>query len=82
MWTCRGAAVGIVTKLVDVETTQGVGVMAGDIPGNDRWVGVGSLLESDGARDVGITAEDSDYRRRSMPRRLWSASLLFSLAIG
>jgi len=60
MWACRGAAVGIVTKLVDVETAQGVGVVAGDIPGNDRWVGVGSLLESDGALDVGVTAEDSD----------------------
>jgi tetrahydromethanopterin S-methyltransferase subunit F len=29
---CRGAAVGVVTKLVDMEATLSVGVVAGDVP--------------------------------------------------
>jgi hypothetical protein len=28
----RGAAVGVVTELVDVEATLGVGILAGDVP--------------------------------------------------
>jgi hypothetical protein len=64
VWACRGAAVRIVTKLVDVETTQGVGVVPGDIPGYDCRGGLGSLLEGDGASNVGVTADHSNYRRR------------------
>lgn len=30
--TSRGAPVGVVTKLVDVETSQGIGVVTGDFP--------------------------------------------------
>ncbi len=73
VWACRGAAVGIVTKLVDMETTQGVGVVAGDIPGNDGWGGLGSLLEGYGALDVRLATKDSNYKRIS---RLWSVPLL------
>jgi hypothetical protein len=68
VWARRGAAVRVVTKLVDVETAEGVGVVPSDIPGYDGWGGLGSLLEGDGASDVGfnvgVTAEDSNYRRR------------------
>jgi hypothetical protein len=30
--TSRGAAVGVVTELVDVEATLSVGIVAGDVP--------------------------------------------------
>lgn len=55
-----GAAVGVVTELVDMETTLGVGVVAGDVPGDGgEGVGIG-LLEGDSAGDLGVTTDDSD----------------------
>lgn len=60
MRTGRGTTVGVVTELVDVEGTLGVGIMALDVPrdgGGRVFVG---LLEGDGAGDVGVTTEDSN----------------------
>lgn len=55
-----GAAVGVVTELVDMEGTLSVGVVAGDVPGDSgRGVGV-SLLEGDGAGDFGVSTENSN----------------------
>ena len=52
-----GAAVGVVTELVNVHATLGVGVVAGDVPG-DGGVGVlVGLLEGDGAGDLGVSTE-------------------------
>lgn len=59
--TGRGAAVGVVTKLVDVETTLGVGVVAGDVPGDGGSGALVSLLEGDGAGDLGVSADDSNW---------------------
>lgn len=56
----RGAAVGVVTELVDVEATLGAGVVAGDVPGDGGGPAIRTLLEGDGALDVGVTAEDSN----------------------
>ena len=55
-----GAAVGVVTELVDVETTLSVGVVAGDVPGDGGRGVLVSLLEGDGARDLGVSADDSN----------------------
>lgn len=57
----RCAAVGVVTKSVDVEAALGVGVVAGEVPGNGGGVGLGGLLEGDSAGDLGVTAEECDY---------------------
>lgn len=55
-----GAAVGVVTELVDMEGTLSVGVVAGDVPG-DGGKGVRvRLLEGDGAGDLGVSAENSN----------------------
>lgn len=55
-----GAAVGVVTELVNVEGTLGVGVVASDVP-RDGGGDVGIvLLEGDGAGDLGVTTEDSN----------------------
>lgn len=60
MGTSRGAAVGVVAELVDVEGTRSIGIVAGDVPGNGgRGVLVG-LLKGDGTADLGVTAEDSN----------------------
>ena len=60
MRTGRGAAVGVVAELVDVEAALGVGVLTGDVPGDDGGRGLGGLLKGDGAPDVGVTTEDSN----------------------
>jgi len=57
----RSASVGIVTELVDVHATQGVRVIASDIESDGGGRGFTILDESDGSRDVGVPADDSDY---------------------
>lgn len=57
----RGAAVGVVTELVDVESTLGVGVVAEDVPRDGGGGVLGGLLEGDGTVDLGVTTEDSDW---------------------
>lgn len=63
--TGAGAAVGVVTEGVDVHATLGVGVVAGDVPGDLGLGGLGGLLEGDGALDVGVTTDNSDYEKGS-----------------
>jgi hypothetical protein len=57
-----GAAVGVVTKSVDVHAALGVGIVARDVPGDLGVGGLGGLLEGDGALDVGVTTDDSDWK--------------------
>ena len=61
----RGAAVGVVAELVDVEAALGIGVLTSDVPGDGGGRRLGGLLEGDGALDVGVTAEDSNCERGS-----------------
>ena len=63
--TSRGAAVGVVTELVNVESTLGVGVVARDVPGDGGGSALGGLVESDGTGDLGVTPENSDCRSQS-----------------
>ena len=56
----RGAAVGVVTKGVDVKAALGVGIVARDVPGDGGRGGLALLLEGDGARHLGVTTDDSD----------------------
>jgi hypothetical protein len=59
----RGAAVGVVTELVDVHSTLGTGVVAGDVPcdgGGGRLVG---LLEGNGTGDLRVASNECNYRR-------------------
>lgn len=58
----RGAAVGVVTESVDVEAPLGVGVVAGDVPGDGGRGRLGLLLEDDGARDLGVTTDNADCK--------------------
>jgi hypothetical protein len=59
----RGAAVGVVTELVDVHASLSVGVVAGDVP-CDLGVGVlVLLLEGHGTSDLGVTAKLCNYNK-------------------
>jgi hypothetical protein len=60
--TSGGAAVGVVTELVDMDATLSVGVVAGDIPGDGGGGGLVGLLKGDSAGDLGVTTENSDWK--------------------
>lgn len=59
----RGAAVGVVSKLVDVESSLGVGIVALDVVGDGDGAGLRVLLESDSTGDLGISSKNSDWVR-------------------
>lgn len=56
----RGAAVGVVTKSVNVEAALSVGVVAGHVPGDGGGSRLGLLLKDDGAIDLAVTTEDGN----------------------
>ena len=65
-----GAAVGVVTELVDVHATLSVGVIALEVVGDGRGAGLGGLLEGDGATDGRVTTDNCDcWVERGQP---WS----------
>jgi hypothetical protein len=66
-----GAAVGVVTKLMDVHATLSIGVVASDIPCDGSWGGLRVLFEGDGSSDLRITSDGSNY----ICRTTWSASI-------
>lgn len=56
----RGAAVGVVTESVNVEAALGVGVVAGNVPGDGGGSRLGLLLKDDGAVDLAVTTENGN----------------------
>ena len=54
------AAIGIVAKGMDMHATLGVGVIASDVVGDGCWSSLRVLFKLDGARDFGVTTEDSN----------------------
>jgi hypothetical protein len=58
--TSGGASVGVVTELVDVEATLGIGVVALDVPGDGGGRVLVGLLEGDSAGDLRVTTDDSN----------------------
>ena len=60
MWTSAGAAVGVVTELMDVHASVGIGVIAADIPADGGGGGLGGLLEGHLAGDFGVSSDDSN----------------------
>lgn len=63
MRPCAGAAVGVVSELVDMHPPLRIRVVAFDVVGNRGWSRLGGLFESHGATDVGIATEDCDCTR-------------------
>lgn len=66
-----GAAVGVVTELVNVESTLSVGVVASDVPGDGGRGTLGSLLEGDGAGDLSVTTENSNCKETKVVNELF-----------
>jgi hypothetical protein len=56
----RGAAIGIVAKGVDVHATLGIGIVAGDVPGDLGGSGLRILLECHRAGDLGVATDNAD----------------------
>lgn len=71
MGASGGAAVGVVTELVNVESTLSVGVVAGDVPGDGGGGTLVSLFEGDGAGDLSVTTENSNCRERKVVNELF-----------
>ena len=71
MGASGGAAVGVVTELVNVESTLSVGVVAGDVPGNGGRGTLASLLEGNGAADLSVTTENSNCTERKVVNELF-----------
>ena len=63
--TSRGAAVGVVAKGVDVHAALGIGIVAAQVPGDGGGGAFGLLREGDGAGDLGVTPDDSDWNMRA-----------------
>lgn len=61
MWASGGAAVGVVTELVNVDAALGVGVVASEVPRDGGGGVLISLLEGDGAGDLGVTTDGCNY---------------------
>ena len=61
VWTCAGAAIGIVAEGVNVHAALGVGIITREVEGDGGLCSLGGLLEHHGAFDAGISAEDGDW---------------------
>ncbi len=58
--TRTGAAIGIVSELVNMHSPLRQRIIAGNIPGDGRRGGFGRLFEGDDPADVGVAPEDGD----------------------
>lgn len=60
VWAGGSAAVGVVTKLVNMHSTLGIGVIALDVVRDDSRGGLGLLGKSHGASDTRVTTENGN----------------------
>ena len=64
-----GAAIGVVSELMNVHSSLRRRIMAGDIVGDGSGGGFISLFEGDGAFDVGVTTENCNCTAGKMVSR-------------
>ncbi len=57
------APIRVITELMDVHAPLGIGIMAGDVPRDRCWRGLGRLLESYCASDLGVSTKLSNYSK-------------------
>ncbi len=60
MRSSAGAAVGVVTELMNVHASFGIGIVAGEIPADGGGGGLRGLLEGHLATNFGVSSDDSD----------------------
>jgi hypothetical protein len=61
MGSGRCAAVGVVTELMDVDSTLCVRVVAGDVPCDSGGGRLGGLLEGNGTGDLRVASNERNY---------------------
>ena len=66
MRTSRCASIGVVSELVDMHATLGIGIIASDVVGDCGVLMFGSLLKGDGTLDFRVSSDDSDYREKPL----------------
>lgn len=69
MRSSRSAAIGVVAKGVNVETTLSIGVVAGDVPSDGSGSRLRLLLEGDGTANLGVTSENGNCKAASIVSR-------------
>jgi hypothetical protein len=55
------AAIGVVTKLMNMHATLSIGIISGDVPCDGGWGGLGGLLECNSSGDLRITSQGCNY---------------------
>lgn len=58
--TSGSTTVGVVTKSVNVETSQGIWIVTSDLPGDGGWVRLGGLLEMDDSGNGFVSSYDGN----------------------
>lgn len=64
-----GASVGVVTELMDVHASLGIGIVAGDVPRDGGRSGLGGLLKDHLSSDLRVSSNDSNWREEWMSAR-------------
>lgn len=64
MRPCTGAAIGVVSELVNMYPPLRIRVIASNIVGYCGWSRLGGLFEVDGTADVGVATENCNCTRR------------------
>lgn len=60
MWSSTGAAIGVVSELMNVNPSLGIRIVASNVPGDGGGRVFGGLLKVYNTLDVGVPADDSD----------------------
>ena len=68
MWSGAGAAIGVVTKLMDMHASLSRGVATLDIIGDSGWRRFGRLFEGDGTANGRVTSKYCHCCRRRVSR--------------
>jgi hypothetical protein len=59
--TSRSAAIRVITELMNVHASLGVGIVAGDVVRDGCRGGLGGLFECHLPRDLRVSSDDGDY---------------------
>jgi len=63
MRTSGCTSIGIITKLVNVESSLGIGIVTSKVPGDGGWRGLGFLFKGDGTGDLGVSSNGCNWEK-------------------
>ena len=88
MRASRCAAIGVVAELVDMYPSFGIGVVAGNVVGDDRVGVLGVLLKGNSPGDFRVSSKDGDWglkrglAKRSLRQLFYHSIGLFAVEFG